>query len=195
MAIEYELKYAATPAVQESIRQVTDGWREYRMRTTYYDRADGGLSARKWTLRHRLENGVHVCTLKTPAGNARGEWEVECDCVERAIPLLCKLGAPAELAALTAVGVVPVCGAAFTRLAATVSYGDAVLELALDSGTLFAGQRSEPLCEVEVELKDGSCAAADAYAAALAEKFALKPLGSSKFKRALALQGCNAAVR
>lgn len=187
MGVEYELKFAATEAVQKSIRDSLEGWVRYEMRTTYYDTPSGSLSARKWTLRHRLENDTHVCTLKTPAGNARGEWEVECGRIEDAVPLLCKLGAPSELAALTEAGVVPVCGAAFTRLAAAVEHDGAVLEVALDSGRLFAGDRSEPLCEVEVELKAGEPAAADTFARVLAASFGLKPLGSSKFKRALAL--------
>lgn len=188
MGLEYELKYAATPAVQAAIRDAFEGWTECRMHTTYYDTPAGALSARKWTLRHRLENDTHVCTLKTPAGDARGEWEVQCETVEAAVPALCKLEAPGELAVLTARGVQPVCGAAFTRLAATVSHGDAVLEVALDRGILFAGQHQTPLCEVEVELKAGSRAAADAFAAALGEKFGLQPLKDSKFKRALALR-------
>ena len=188
MGVEYELKFAATEAVQKRIRDALEGWVPYEMRTTYYDTPDGSLSARKWTLRHRLENDTHVCTLKTPAGSARGEWEAECPDIREAIPLLCKLGAPAALADLTEAGVEPVCGAAFTRLAATVEYDGAVLEVALDRGTLFAGERSEPLCEVEVELKAGQPAAADTFARALAVLFGLKPLGSSKFKRALALR-------
>ena len=188
MGLEYELKFAATEDVLARIRESLDGWKVYKMRTTYYDAPDGGLSARKWTLRHRLENDVHVCTLKTPMGNARGEWEVECGSVQEAIPMLCALGAPSELQQLTAGGVEAVCGAAFTRLAATLEAEDSVLELALDNGCLFAGERSIPLCEVEVELKSGSRIAADAYASILASRYGLQPLRSSKFKRALALR-------
>ena len=189
MGLEYELKFSADPAVQDKIRLwLGGGWFEYRMHTTYYDAADGGLSARKWTLRHRLENSIHVCTLKTPAGDARGEWEVECDRIEDAIEKLCKLGAPSELAALTRTGIQAVCGARFTRLAATVEAEDAVLEVALDSGVLFAGQRQEPLCEVEVELKSGDRASADRFAQELAQAYGLQILHASKFKRALALR-------
>ena len=188
MGLEYELKFSADPAVQDKIRLwLGGGWFEYRMHTTYYDTPEGTLSARKWTLRHRLENDTHICTLKTPAGDARGEWETECDRIEDAIEKLCKLGAPSELAELTREGVQPVCGAQFTRLASTVSGHGGVLEIALDQGILFAGQRQEPLCEVEVELKSGSRAAAVAYAKALAEKYGLTPEQKSKFRRALAL--------
>lgn len=189
MGMEYELKYAATAAVQEAIRQRLGGeWVQYRMHTTYYDTPDGSLSARKWTLRHRLENDAHVCTLKTPAGEARGEWEVPCERIQEAVVKLCKLGAPRELEALTREGVVPVCGARFTRLAAMVELEDGTVEVALDEGILFAGERSEPLCEVEVELKSGAVGVADRFAADLANHFGLQRLHKSKFKRALALR-------
>ena len=189
MGLEYELKYSADTSVQSRIREELGvDWVAYTMETTYYDTADGGLSARKWTLRHRLENGTHVCALKTPAGDARGEWEVECPGIEDAIEKLCKLGAPFALRELTCGGVQAVCGARFTRLAATVTVEDALLEIALDSGVLFAGERQEPLCEVEVELKSGEREAADAFAQTLAAEYGLVPLKKSKFKRALALR-------
>ncbi len=189
MAIEYERKYAATPATLEKAREGLGGvWFEYRMQTTYYDTADGSLSARKWTLRQRLENGVKVCTLKTPAGDSRNEWQVCRERIEDGIDALCKLGAPKELLELTAAGVRPICGAEFTRLAATVTLKGAEVEVALDEGVLFAGQRRSPLCELEVELKSGSRQAADDFAAELAAGLGLKELRDSKFKRANALR-------
>ena len=189
MGQEYELKFQATAAIQGQIRaSLGDVWHACSMATTYYDSPDGQLSARKWTLRCRLENGISICTLKTPMGAARGEWETQCQDIMAAIPMLCKLGAPQALLTLTAKGVAPVCGAAFTRLAAQVTYGASRLEIALDEGKLTAGDRSTPLCEVEVELKEGLSQDADAYAQALADTFGLTPLATSKFKRALALR-------
>lgn len=188
MGIEFELKFAATADVLDKVRQGLEGpWQEYTMRTTYYDTPQGALAARKWTLRRRLENGVSVCTLKTPAGNARREYEVLCDSVEEAIPELCKLDAPAELAELTANGVAAVCGAAFTRLAATVALQSGTVEVALDKGELFGGEKREPLCELEVELKSGDPSAALEFAGELALRHGLKPEHRSKFKRAFAL--------
>ena len=139
-------------------------------------------------LRCRLENGVSVCTLKTPGkGAQRGEWEVNCDSVTAAVPELCKLSAPEELPALCAAGLIPICGARFTRKAGTFTLRDCVLELALDQGILFSGEKEVPLCEIEVELKSGSREAVDAFAHQLAEIYDLKPEEKSKFARALAL--------
>ncbi len=188
MGIEFELKSRATPEIQEKLAK-TSQWHSISMETTYYDTPSQALSQRHYTLRRRLENGVSVCTLKAPAGElARGEWETECDTIEGAIPELCKLGCPENLPALVSEGLIPVCGARFTRRASTVEFQSTVLEVALDRGILFAGEKEIPLCEIEVELKEGEPALAVAYAKALAQTYGLVPESGSKFKRALALR-------
>ena len=189
MATEIELKYAATAPLIPQIRDAVAGnYISISMETTYYDTPAGDLSARKWTLRRRLENGVSVCTLKTPAGGlGRHEWELEADSIQAAIPGLCKLSDLEELSALTSGGVVPVCGARFTRLACPVDLEVATAELALDEGILFGGGRELPFAEVEVELKSGVETAVFGWAQALAARFGLKPEPKSKFRRALTL--------
>lgn len=189
MGIEYELKFRATEDVLDQVRQAyPDGHREFQMETIYYDTPDNRLSARYYTLRRRMENGVSVCTLKTPAeGIGRQELEAECDSIEAAIPILCAIGAPADFLNLTTEGVVPICGAKFTRTAISVVQEDCTVELALDTGILTGGNKSVPMCELEVELKDGDPAAAEQFALAMAAIYGLKPESKSKFRRALAL--------
>ena len=190
MGVEFELKYKATEESQQAIIAASTGnWQTISMETTYYDTPDNDLSGLHYTLRRRLENGVSVCTVKTPiAGAGRGEWEVNCDSIEVAIEKLCKLGAPENLMDLTQAGVIPVCGARFTRQAVTGEITGATVELALDKGILFAGDREMPICEVEVELKDGDPASAVQFAKWLAEEYALQPEPKSKFKRAMTLR-------
>ena len=189
MGVEYELKFRATPQVQEQILLDNPGpWQTVCMETTYYETPTGALSARHFTLRKRLENGKSVCTLKTPAQNgARGEWETECETIEQAIPVLCKLGGPEDLEALCREGLIPVCGARFTRKAGTLNFLDCSVELALDEGILFRGKTEVPLCEIEVEHKSGSREATDAFARQLADIYGLQPERKSKFARARAL--------
>lgn len=190
MGLELEVKYRATPAQQEAMRQAFPvQWNMLEMETTYYDTPGNTLSGRRFTLRRRLENGIGICALKTPGiGFGRGEWEVEAATIEIAIPELCKLGAPKELEELTAAGVIPICGARFTRYAAMVVLEDAEAELALDSGILFAGNRQTPLCEIEVEWKSGSQASVLAFAKGLEEQYSLVLEQDSKFRRALDLR-------
>lgn len=189
MGIEFEIKFRGPETAQEQIRIAFPGeYREFQMETTYYDTLDWALSDRKITLRRRMENGESVCTVKTPLqGLGRGEWECRCEDIDQGIGELCKLGAPQVLLELTGPGVVPVCGARFRRLAHTLVYEGAELELALDRGVLLGGGQEIPLCEVEVELKSGEPEKAVAFAAVLAQRFRLQREEKSKFRRALDL--------
>lgn len=185
MGREFELKFAAS---EVAFRALEEKWEEFTvisMETTYYDTPDGALSSRHITLRWRMENAVSVCTVKTPISeHGRGEWELECDDIYAAIPQLCKLGATEELLALTCGGIVPVCGAKFTRKAKLLKLERCTVEIALDQGALLGGDRELPIREVEVELKDGGEEAAVAFAAELAKEYGLTPENRSKFRRA-----------
>ena len=191
MGVEFELKYKATPEVLEQLQQALPGEAtHFEMRTTYYDTADRQLSDRRWTLRQRMENDISVCTLKTPgADGARAEFEVQCDQILPAIPMLCKLSGEPALAVLAAKGLQALCGARFHRTAVTVQLEGAVAEVALDLGVLLGGNKERPLCEVEVEWKDGSAESVAAYGASLAEAYGLEPEPLSKFRRAALLAG------
>ena len=186
MGTEYELKFRADAAVIDRIRGDFPGnWREIPMKTTYYDTPGGDLSARKWTLRHRMEGSTHICTLKTPAGGiARRETEVECADILEAIPLLAERSGLQELQGLTAAGVIPVCGAEFVRLAQTMDMEGCVGELALDRGVLRNGSRELPFAEVEAELKEGERLNLNIFGAILAKTYHLEKEPRSKYLRA-----------
>jgi inorganic triphosphatase YgiF len=188
MGREFELKYAATEEVLASLATQFGPGREIRMETTYFDAIDSGLSARHMTLRLRRENEETVCTLKTPLPDgSRVEWECSAHDIQSGIAKLLDLGAPQVLEILTANGVVPVCGARFTRLACDLPTTDGMAELALDRGVLLGGSKEIPLCEVELELKSGSEEALLALAKTIAFTHGLKPERGSKFRRALSL--------
>ena len=188
MGREFELKYRCAEEDFEALQADFAGFRTIEMETTYYDTFDAKLNIRHWTLRRRFENGVSVCTLKTPdPQGGRCEWEVEAPGIITGIPKLCRAGAPMELMAMTVGGIQEVCGARFTRLALTLEVPGATVELALDRGKLFGNGREIPLQEVEVELKTGADGAAIAFAKLLEEKYHLVPEHRSKYNRALTL--------
>ena len=190
MAIEIELKFAAKESAFEGLLEESADWTRYEMATTYYDTPDAKLGALHWTLRRRFENGVSVCTVKTPlAGGGRNEFELECDDILEAIPHLVEMGAPKELLLYTAGGIEEVCAARFTRMAGQIHLDGAEAELALDKGELLGGGNVLPFVEVEVELKSGDMNAVTAYASTLARRFDLRPEHKSKYKRALTLAG------
>ena len=188
MGREFELKYRAEGAKIAALRAKFGEFTAFTMETAYYDTPAGDLNRLRWTLRRRYENGKSVCTVKTPAADgSRGEWETKCTDILDAVPELCKLGAPQELATMTADGVAQVCAARFTRLAATLEIENATVERALDEGVLLGGGKELPFAEVEVELKAGSEAAAVAFAESLAKEFGLTPEPKSKVQRAMEL--------
>jgi inorganic triphosphatase YgiF len=188
MAREFEVKFRASANQLAAIMEEYQGFREISMATTYFDTPGQDLLPRRWTLRQRIENGVSVCALKTPCPEGgRCEWETECDDITAAIPALCELGAPAELAELTAGGLEALCSARFTRQAALIELEDCTVELALDRGFLKGGFRMNLLMEVEVELKSGSQESCLSFARQLSQAYGLAPEPHSKFRRALAL--------
>ena len=76
----------------------------------------------------------------------------------------------------------------FQRRAVLLRFDDgSASELALDLGALYGPTHSLPLCELELELKQGEPAATLALLEALQTRFALKPQEKSKFARARAL--------
>lgn len=190
MGREFELKYRADAGVLAAIQKKFGEFTAITMETAYYDTQDSLLNRLHWTLRRRYENGISVCTLKTPAaGGGRGEWEVHAPDIAAALPLLQQLDTPEGLRIFTADCLILSCGARFTRLAKTLTIPGAVVELALDRGVLLGGGQELPFAEMEVELKEGSEEAATRFAQALAEEFSLEPEHKSKHARAMALAG------
>lgn len=188
MGREFEMKYRADADAIERVRQRYGDFTEIHMETTYYDTPARDLSRRRWTLRQRQENDRTVCTLKTPLPDgSRGEWEVLCFSITDGVPGLIAAGAPEELSALISGGLETVCGARFLRLARTVSWESASLELALDRGELLGGGNTLPFGEIEVELKSGSDQAAERFGEALRQEFHLAGEPESKFQRAMKL--------
>ena len=188
MGREFELKFRSDADKIASIKEKYGDFTTISMETTYYDTPDRKLTERHCTLRRRMENETSVCTYKCPhKDGGRGEWEVEAASIEEGIIKLCDAGAGPELLYATVAGLVEVCGARFTRLAAPLEVPGATVELALDQGVLIGNGKELPFAEVEVELKAGTDEAAVAFAKALAEEFGLVPEGKSKFARAMAL--------
>ena len=188
MGRKFELKYAASEHVLAALQAQYGPGRTIRMESTYFDTADHRLSRARMTLRLRLENNESVCTLKTPLPDgSRGEWECPATDIEQGIAALLALGAPDTLKQLTGGGLIPVCGAAFTRCAIDLPTEDGSAELALDQGVLTGGGKQIPLREVEIELKSGSEEAALALAAQIAAAYSLQREPKSKFRRAMDL--------
>ena len=199
--METEFKFAAPEEIVEEIWQddeiisrMTEFIRHYEMHTSYYDTEDRQIREKRWTLRIRKENDVSVacCTtggIRSGGLSSHEEWEVEADTIEQALPLLAAAGAPEELAAMDPALLQCTCTASFQRESAILELEDGCLaELSMDFGILSGPTESEPLCEIELELKAGPFAPMERWAEELAERYGLTPEPRSKLARAIALQ-------
>lgn len=180
----------------ELTQYMKDDYEIHHMRSTYYDTEDGVLSERKWTLRLRDEGGHLIAAMKTAnmsddAGFfTRNEWQCSADNIIDAIPVLIDQGAPRELKNLLKdKPLVATCGAEFDRKAACLFMDEGVrIEMAGDLGYLFAGDKREPICELELELLYGDAASLAPLCSQLMESYEITEEKRSKYQRAKALR-------
>ena len=200
MPAEIEIKLRlpgewAVPPILEDERIAACMMRDFSdtaMDAVYYDAESGELDKRQWSLRLRREGETSVACCKTAGTRdgslfSRSEWQVFAEDWETALPLLVAEGAPSAL--LTLPGpLLPRCAIRFTRTAAPLRLPDgSTAELALDRGTLSAGEKRETFLELELELLTGDPGEMVALAAYLEGKHALSKEYSSKYARALRL--------
>ncbi|MCL2893914.1 inorganic triphosphatase [Brenneria tiliae] len=171
MSEEIELKFIVHPDGVDTLRQQLSGWqseyshsehlRALRLTNIYYETADNFLRRHGIGLRIRGENERYEMTAKT-AGNVIGglhqhaEYNLALEKAELDLALF-----PADIwpencdpAALQQ-SLKPLFSTDFTREKWVVTYHQSVIEVALDLGEIRAGELSEPLCELEMELKLG----------------------------------------
>ncbi|MGR3807957.1 CYTH domain-containing protein [Pasteurella testudinis] len=130
----------------------------------YYDTPDYFFSSQRMGLRVRTVNEQFILTLKTDGKvigglHMRPEYDVE---LESAVPQLHGLNRYSDLQLERPLdelqaGLKPIFSTDFLRQAWVIELGNgANIEVALDQGEIEAGDRVEPICEAEFELKHGS---------------------------------------
>lgn len=191
---EIELKLAIAPSDVARFRRAAPlaGIRSRRRKLTsiYYDTPECDLAAAGVALRLRKSGGHWTQTLKganaaVGALHARGEWEAA------------RPDATIDLSSLPAHGfeglaegaqVGPRLRPAFTvELQRETWEVEPVpgtrVEIALDRGEALAGDRTDPVCEVEIELLDGDRGAAFDLAGVLLDSVPLRPSSVTKAER------------
>jgi len=161
-----------------------------RMRSLYFDTPEGALASRKMALRLRREGRRWVQTLKAGAGGAgalheREEWEHSRPGPTLDLSLLGETPL-ARLHDAPRIGarLAPIFEVNFTRTAWTLApEPGSRLEVALDTGQVASGERTTPICEVEIECLEGDPGRAFDLASRLMQEVGLHPSAVSKAAR------------
>jgi triphosphatase len=194
MSLEIELKFIASPEAVATLPTRLATWPHQHsapqtLTNIYFETADNFLRNHDMGLRIRGCDGSYEMTLKT-AGTVVGglhqrpEYNVAIKKPELALkkfpteiwPPECKL-LPLQKA------LQPLFRTDFVREKWVVTHGESEIEIALDQGEIRAGELSEALCEVELELKQGNAQDLLACAALLAEPGGLRQGSLSKAAR------------
>jgi triphosphatase len=196
---ETELKLTATPTDLPSVKRqlLIIAGRERAARRTltsvYYDTADHRLKRQGLTLRVRRSNHRFVQTVKAEDPSAavpltRGEWE---DSITGALPDLRAPNSGAHLPeALKEDDLHAVFSTIVRRTAIPLKLDGATeIEAAVDNGEIQTAEsrRSEPICELELERKQGDPAAIYRIGLGLLEVAPLRIEMRSKAERGFGL--------
>lgn len=163
---EIEIKLAASPAMFSGLHEhpaLQGGDVQAQLVTTYFDTADSRLQQAGMALRIRENGALRELTVKCstlPGGTRiqRGEWTVPSKGPHPDVGTL-----PARARALIDpvlgnLPLEPVAASIIERETREIRRCDAIIELAFDSGEIRAKSKTEPVCEVELELKSGTLA-------------------------------------
>jgi inorganic triphosphatase YgiF len=194
ISTEVELKLVASaadlPELKRALVEMTpvSGSSQSRLISTYYDTPDLALKHRGLSLRVREQDGRFIQTVKEgdPGGGdllTRGEWEDEL-AESRPDPLAAQSGA--HLPDGIAGDLQPLFATDVTRTTFEIEPTPATrIEAAIDQGEIRAalGGETEPISEIELELKSGEAAALYDVALQLLDVAAVRIEPRSKSER------------
>lgn len=161
--------------------------------SVYYDTSDAALREAGVSLRVRSSGDAIVQTVKQARGRGAGlfdraEWEKELSVRQPDLEAFAATpaGASFELADLR---LAPVFEVKVERTRWTVNTGQSSIEVALDTGRLRAGRRTEVVAELELELKRGRPRDLFRLLADIEDVASLRPGVQAKSERGYRLAG------
>jgi triphosphatase len=173
-----------------------------RYDTRYFDTADRAILAFNASIRVReVKDSDYIHTVKVGGSSRNGlhqrfEWNLETERDEfdpdYFLNNAISDGDPAEtltdvLDVVRGKDLVMICSTAFSRTVSLAGFGDSLLEVSLDFGTLTAADSEEPICEMEIELKQGDVRDVLAFGEEILAQSEAVRNNSSKYGRCLAL--------
>jgi triphosphatase len=174
------------------LRKTRDGTQQDLLLSVYYDTEKWKLRKHGLTLRVRRIGRRFVQTVKRENGASsalmdRGEWERDITEAKPDLALARDIGLEAILSKKLETKLKPLFETRVRRKVYQIRSGGSEIELTIDKGTVAAGRRSSPICEVELELKRGDAAELFRVARALAEQVSVQLAVTSKPERGYAL--------
>ncbi|MCR5803459.1 MAG: CYTH domain-containing protein [Clostridia bacterium] len=178
-----------------------------KLSSTYYDTRDRRMTSRGGSIRVRNisdsdeeeETYEHTIKLGGKVDNGlhqRYEWNVKTFSKsfskEEFLDGISRSEDPSDilmeaLDGITEDNLEPLCKTKFNRTVYTLGYGDSLMEACFDVGKLSAGDKSEPICELELELISGDVVDLMDMANYIVSKTNAEFSNYSKFKRCLKL--------
>ena len=175
LSAEIELKFLVPPERFNAFKKkfLASKVDVQRLQSIYFDTADERLTKLGATIRLRKEGKKWVQTAKALTLDTLSRLEHNVDVTlprgrrRPEIDLALHSGTPVGIAICAALSSTLVSGefspalverfrVDVSRMKRTECVGDACVELALDLGRIYHGQKTTPLCEFEMELKSGS---------------------------------------
>lgn len=204
MTVEIELKFIATAA---AIAELPEQLAQFdcvhtapqKLTNTYYETADNWMRNHDMGLRIRGFDDQYEMTIKTAGSVVGGLHQRPEYNVELKKPTLKLSAFPKDIwpegckVAALQKALLPLFSTTFTREKWVITYQQSEIELGLDQGEVVAGELSEPLSEIELELKKGNTADLLALAALIGQNGGLRQGGLSKAARGYHLAKGNQA--
>ena len=204
MTVEIELKFIATAAaIAELPEQLAQFSSQHsapqKLTNIYYETADNWMRSHDMGLRIRGFDDQYEMTIKTAGSVVGGLHQRPEYNVELKKPTLKLSAFPKEIwpegckVAALQKALLPLFSTNFMREKWVITYQQSEIELGLDQGEVVAGELSEPLSEIELELKSGNTADLLALAALIGQNGGLRQGGLSKAARGYHLAKGNPA--
>ena len=178
---------------------LAEEWQVLDFYTTYFDTQDYRFLQHGISLRLRQSGEKYVATVKS-SGTVQGglhirdEYNVELAEAAFSVQVFAGLPIGAQLAKiLEGESLLPLFSTVFRRYAMDVTMPDnSEINVAVDRGAIVCGEKSEPICEIELELKSGDVTSLLKLGDALSRRYPLILENQSKYGRGLLLSGAPA---
>lgn len=189
----------SVPAIKNRLAMLaagsSAGWQRTEMKAVYFDTPDGYMQKHKIAYRIRRENKNIVATYKSGNVNKEGVF-IRVEVNKNVKSMTPDVGVFADepsawpvVKSLENACFIAIVKTDFTRESILIRVGGSLIEAAVDLGSVWGKNDHLPICEVELELKDGDEDKLIELKNMLQAEFALAPSSVSKYHRGLILAG------